>query len=126
MEKYLLPHEKLDVWHLSREIAGTIYKITAGYPRTEQFGLVNQVRRAAVSVMSNLAEGSGRTSTRDQSHFSQIAYGSLMELDAQLQLSSDLGFLSDSNYEQIRMKITLLAQKISALRSSQLKRCLKK
>lgn len=119
----MFPHEKLEVWQLSRNLAKRIYELTAGFPKAEQFGLVNQLRRASVSVMSNLAEGSGRTGARDQSHFSQMAYGSLLELDAQLQLSKDLGFLSEAGYYEVREEISRLANKISALRSSQLKRC---
>lgn len=122
-DNYLFPHEKLEVWQISRNLAKRIYELTAGFPKAEQFGLVNQLRRASVSVMSNLAEGSGRTGARDQSHFSQMAYGSLLELDAQLQLSKDLEFLSEAEYCELRKEITRLANKISALRSSQLKRC---
>ena len=72
--------------------------------------------------MSNLAEGSGRTSYRDQAHFSQLAYGSLLEVDAQLQLSVDLNYLQRTDYMLLRQETLELARKISALRSSQLKR----
>ena len=72
--------------------------------------------------MSNLAEGCGRTSARDQAHFSQLAFGSLLELDAQHQLSLDLGFLRPSDYQDIRNSVLELVKKISALRASQLKR----
>jgi four helix bundle protein len=125
MQNYLFPHEKLEAWQLAKELARKIYDLTSAFPSRERFGLVDQVRRAGVSVMSNLAEGSGRTSVRDQAHFSQIAYGSLLEVDAQLQLSSELGFLSEANYKQIRQAIHVLARKISALRSSQVERCSK-
>ena len=84
--------------------------------------MVDQMRRAGVSVMSNLAEGCGRTSARDQAHFSQMAFGSLLELDAQLQLALDLGFLDKSAYQEARQSIIELVKRISALRSSQLKR----
>ncbi len=80
------------------------------------------MRRAGVSVMSNLAEGCGRTSARDQAHFSQMAFGSLLELDAQLQLSLDLKFLHANDYQLIHPMIMELIKKISALRASQLKR----
>jgi len=66
------PHEKLDTWRMAKELAVSIYRLTAPHPNEERFGLVNQLRRAAVSVMSNLAEGSGRASYRDQAHFSQL------------------------------------------------------
>jgi len=96
--------------------------LTSTFPREERFGLVDQMRRAAVSVMSNLAEGCGRTSAKDQAHFSQIAFGSLLEVDSQLQLSIDLGFISHDDYGNKRETILELIKRISALRASQLKR----
>jgi len=117
-----LPHEKLEVWQVAKSLAKRVYEITAEFPREERFGLVDQMRRAGVSVMSNLAEGCGRTSARDQAHFSQMAFGSLLELDAQLQLALDLGFLDKSAYQEARQSIIELVKRISALRSSQLKR----
>ena len=118
----LLPHEKLEVWHVSKFLAKRVYQITAGFPKEEQFGLVDQMRRAGVSVMSNLAEGCGRTSARDQAHFSQMAFGSLLELDAQFQLALDLTFLAERDYQETRASIIELVKRISALRSAQLKR----
>ena len=116
------PHEKLEVWQLAKALAGRVYLLTASFPKDERFGLVDQMRRAGVSVMSNLAEGCGRTSARDQAHFSQLAFGSLLELDAQHQLSVDLGFLRTDEYQDIRHSVLELVKKISALRASQLKR----
>jgi four helix bundle protein len=116
------PHEKLETWQLAKALAKQVYTLTSAFPKEERFGLVDQMRRAAVSVMSNLAEGCGRTSARDQAHFSQLAFGSLLELDAQHQLSLDLGFLGKDEYQAIRSVITDLVKKISALRASQLKR----
>ena len=116
------PHEKLEVWQLAKALAGRVYLLTAGFPKEERFGLVDQMRRAGVSVMSNLAEGCGRTSTSDQAHFSKLAFGSLLELDAQHQISVDLGFLRASDYQDIRNSVLELVKKISALRASQLKR----
>jgi four helix bundle protein len=116
------PHEKLEVWRLAKALAGRVYSLTSKFTKEERFGLVDQMRRASVSVMSNLAEGCGRTSARDQAHFSQLAFGSLLELDAQLQLSLDLGFMCADDYQDIRQLVVELVKKISALRSSQLKR----
>lgn len=117
-----LPHEKLATWQLARALARQVYLLTARFPKEERFGLVDQMRRAGISVMSNLAEKCGRTSARDQAHFSQIAFGSLLELDAQQQLSLDLGFLNTDDYQAIRHSVVELVKKISALRASQLKR----
>lgn len=122
MSSTVFPHEKLDAWQLAKALAAQVYKMTSGFPKEERFGLVDQMRRAAVSVMSNLAEGCGRMSARDQAHFSQIAFGSLLELEAQYQLSLDLGFLRNDDYQTIRITIMDLVKKISALRASQLKR----
>lgn len=119
---FLFPHEKLKAWQLAKALAKRVYEVSANFPSSERFGLVDQQRRAAVSVMSNLAEGSGRTNARDQAHFSQIAYGSLMEVDAQLQLSVDLGFLSEIAYKELRKAIQKLSAAISGLRASQLKK----
>jgi len=116
------PHEKLEVWRLAKALAGRVYLLTSSFPKDERFGLVDQMRRASVSVMSNLAEGCGRTSARDQAHFSQLAFGSLLELDAQHQLSLDLGFLGADDYQDVRHSVIELVKKISALRASQLKR----
>jgi four helix bundle protein len=122
MSGELFPHEKLDTWRLAKALAVRVYLLTSSFPKDERFGLVDQMRRASVSVMSNLAEGCGRTSARDQAHFSQIAFGSLLELDAQHQLSLDLGFLNADDYQDIRHSVLELIKKISALRTSQLKR----
>ena len=116
------PHEKLEVWRLAKALAGKVYLHTAHFPKDERFGLVDQMSRAGVSVMSNLAEGCGRISARDQANFSQIAFGSLLELDAQLQLFVDLYFLHADDYQGIRQSVVELVKKISALRASQLKR----
>jgi len=116
------PHEKFEAWQLAKSFAREVYEKTSTFPKEERFGLVDQMRRAGVSVMSNLAEGCGRTNAKDQAHFSQIAFGSLLEVDAQLQISVDLGFLSESDYENFRKSILNLIKKISALRASQVKR----
>jgi len=118
----VFPHEKLEVWRLAKVLARRVYLLTARFPKEEKFGLVDQMRRSGVSVMSNLAEGCGRTSARDQAHFSQMAFGSLLELDAQFQLARDLTFLAEPDYQETRASIIELVKRISALRSAQLKR----
>ncbi len=116
---YLFPHEKLKVWQMAKDLAKNVYGLTRSFPDEEKFGLTNQMRRAAVSVMSNLAEGSGRTSSKDQAHFSQLAYGSLMELDSQFQLSMDLAFIDQPAYLDIRKDIETLSSGINALRTKE-------
>ncbi|MDD2852679.1 MAG: four helix bundle protein [Desulfuromonadaceae bacterium] len=114
-------YHKLQVWHLAKDIVIDVYGVTKKFPAEEKFGLVSQITRAAVSVASNIAEGAGRTSRKDQAHFTQLAYGSLMEVACQLEIASDLGFVTDSDLNETYIKVNSLAEKLSALRSSQLK-----
>ena len=120
MRKTFVFH-KLQVWHLAKGLVIDVYKITMIFPTEEKFGLVSQINRAAVSIASNIAEGSGRTIRKDQAHFTQVAYGSLMEVACQMEISSDLGFVADIDLDAVYSKIDTLAEKLSALRASQLK-----
>jgi four helix bundle protein len=112
--------EKLDVWMDARTFVKWIYIHSAAFPTDEKFGLIMQLRRAAVSIVSNLAEGSGRQSPKDQAHFSQIAYGSTIEVITQLILANDLGFIDDKLLLEGRNKLEIITFKIAALRKSQL------
>lgn len=118
---YTYPFEKLDVWHLSKKLVVTIYSITKGFPADEKFGMVNQMRRAAVSVSSNIAEGSSRNSQKDQANFYGMAYSSLMELLNQLIISNELSWISSEELSIIRNDIEVVSFKINALRKSILK-----
>ena len=113
---------KLQVWQISKELVIEVYGLTRKFPAAEKFGLVSQINRAAISVVSNLAEGSGRMSRKDQAHFTQISFGSLMELACQLEVSKDLGFVDEESWESINGRIKTVAEKLSALRNSQLLR----
>lgn len=117
---HIYSFEKLDVWKEARELVTWIYKITKDFPADEKLGLTNQLRRAAVSVVSNIAEGSARKSAKDQAHFSQIAYSSLLEILTQLMLSNDLEFIKEEHLITGRTKIENLTMKVAALRKSQL------
>lgn len=119
---HIYSFEKLEVWKEARELVVWIYCITKEYPSEEKFGLVTQLRRAAVSVVSNLAEGSSRKSAKDQAHFSQIAYSSLLEILTQLILSGDLHFIPEETLTEGRTKIENLTMKVAALRNAQLAR----
>jgi len=88
------PHKKLHVWLLSIELVRRIYRLTAAFPDEERFGLSGQMRRAAVGIPSNLAEGAARQSNGEFKRFLSIARGSLSELDTQLDLSEQLGLMS--------------------------------
>lgn len=110
--------EKLLVWQESKDIAVIIYKTTQSFPSEEKYGLTNQLRRAAISVSSNIAEGSNRTTKNDQARFYSIAYSSLMEVLSQIIISRELGFIQKEQYENIRLKIESISNKLNALKNS--------
>jgi four helix bundle protein len=90
-------YRELDAWKRSMSLVSEIYRLTTDFPKTELYGLVSQMRRAAVSVPSNIAEGWGRRNRRDFLRFLRTSYGSLMELETQLVLSVQLGFATKEN-----------------------------
>ncbi len=110
--------ENLEVWKKSRIFVKEIYGVTKLYPQEEKFGLTNQLRRASVSISSNIAEGSTRLSNRDKSRFYEVAYGSLIEVLNQLILSYDLEFLSNDNLTRLRTQIEELSRMLLALHKS--------
>jgi four helix bundle protein len=118
---YTYPFEKLDVWQLAKQLVVKIYFLTKSFPADEKFGIVNQMRRAAVSVSSNIAEGSSRNSQKDQANFYGMAYSSLMELLNQLIISKELSWISSEELAIIRNDIEIVSLKINALRKSILK-----
>ena len=107
--------EKLEVWQLSRNLVNKIYTITNSFPDSEKFGLSNQIRRAALSVSSNLAEGTSRKSSKDQAHFSQIAFSSLMEVANQIILANDLKYINETELSEFREEINEISNKLNAL-----------
>ena len=115
-------YETTQVWKLSRKLVLLTYELTKDYPKHELFGLVSQMRRASVSVSSNIVEGFSRQSGIEQARFTEIAYGSLMELLCQSTLSFDLSYISKENYANARILIEELSNKLNSLRKTQLKR----
>jgi four helix bundle protein len=97
MESDYKKYTELNVWIEARKLTGSIYQITESFPLKEQFGLTNQIRRCALSVPSNIAEGCGRNTKKDSVHFFYIARGSLYELETQIFLSTDLNYLTEHN-----------------------------
>ena len=110
--------ENLNAWRRARLLSLLIYKTTEAYPDTERYGLISQMRRCAVSIQSNIAEGSARTTNKDQLHFYTMSYGSLMELLNQLILSKDLNYCRTENYEQVRAEVAIVSRLINGLRKS--------
>lgn len=110
--------EKLEVWEKSRELVKEIYQLTQQFPNDERFGLTNQMRRAIVSVSSNIAEGSTRHSNKDKARFYEIAFGSLIEVLNQLILAEDLEYFPSEKLNSIRPKIEAAARMLNALHKS--------
>ena len=111
--------ERLRVWQAARELAKQVYLATANFPRRERSSLTSQCDRAAVSIAANLAEGTSRRSRKDQAHFSEIAYGSLIELACLLILAKDVGVLSENSEADLRGTIEHVSAQLNALHRSQ-------
>jgi len=103
----------LHVWQEGIAVVRDSYALTAGWPKSEMFGLTNQVRRAAVSIPSNLAEGKGRGSRGELVRFARIAPGSTYELDTLLQIATELKFSDDSTIMALQNRLSCLARRIS-------------
>lgn len=108
-------HKSLDVWKESVELCVSIYRATARFPKTEDFGLTSQMRRASVSIPSNIAEGAGRGATKEFIQFLKIASGSLSELDTQLEIALKLGYISESQKDIIDPIMESIAAKLAGL-----------
>jgi four helix bundle protein len=107
----------LDVWHLGVELAETVYRVTAGFPKSELFALSSQMRRAAVAIPSNIAEGRSRSSTREFLYFLSISKGSLAELETQLELAIRLDY-TGSELHAARTQTEVLGKKLNRLQTS--------
>lgn len=110
--------EKLNVWQFARQLVSHVYLLTKKFPKEETYGLTNQLQRAVVSVPSNIAEGSGRMSLKDQLRFFEIAYGSLMEAYCQVVLAKDLGYIDENDLKTSNDMIFKVARLLSGLRKS--------
>ncbi len=112
-----LGHKKLDVWKKCIELVSHIYKTTEKFPKTELYGLTSQIRRAAVSVASNIAEGASRSSSVERKRFYEIARSSLVEIDTQLEISLNLKYCSDEDVislgDQMNHIFAMLSRMIS-------------
>jgi len=102
-----MEYKNLDVWIEARKLTKIIYDSTQDYPKEEIFGLTNQIRRCAVSVPSNIAEGCGRNTSKETIHFLFIARGSLYELETQIYVSFDLDYINDEKLAAILNQIIL-------------------
>ncbi len=107
--------KELHVWQRSVELATEIYQLTKTYPKNEMYGLTSQIRRCSVSVSSNIAEGAGRSGKKEFRHFLNIAYGSSFELETQLIISNNLGYLDQAKFEFLNEKIVELQKMLYKL-----------
>ena len=119
MLKTLFSFEKMEVWQDAKKLVGIVYSLTKKFPESETFALTSQLRRAVISIPSNIAEGNGRQSGKDQIRFLSIAYGSLLEVYCQLQIAESLGYLEDSDIEMIRPQVEKIAKGLSNLKRYQ-------
>ena len=108
-------HKDLVVWQRAMSLVSDVYKATKTFPREETFGLTSQMRRAAISIPSNIAEGYGRCYTRQTGNFLSIAVGSACELETQLLLSKDLGYMPLNIVEQLTNDVQNIIKMLAAL-----------
>lgn len=118
MKDFKFSFEKLEVWQNSRTFVKSVYSIIMRLPNEEKFAICNQLRRASVSVSSNIAEGSSRFSPKDQIRFIEIAYGSLIETYCQLKLCVDLEYISENEMEECKSLIFQISRQLSSLKKS--------
>lgn len=112
------PHHKLEVWKRSIEFVQKIYRVTESFPSDEKFGLVSQMRRAAVSIPSNIAEGSARNGEKEFINFLYIAQGSIAELETQLYISANLGFLEEEKRDILIKELDEISKMLIGLQRS--------
>lgn len=115
---YLHSFEKLKVWQESIELVEGIYTITKKFPADEKFGLTSQMKRAAVSISSNLAEGTSRITKKDKAHFITISFSSVMELLSQVIIARKLGFINEEQYKLLRERLYKISNMLNALKKS--------
>lgn len=111
-----MTHKDLDVYKLSLDFVTDIYKLSDSFPISERFGLTPQIRRAAVSIPSNIAEGSGRNSTKEFIRFLNFSTGSLAEVETQLEIAERLGYVSD--LLELKQKVTSIQKMLFRLKES--------
>ena len=114
--------EKLNVWQEAKKLVVDVYHLLDEFPKFEKYALCDQIRRAVVSVPSNIAEGSGRKSLKEQIRFLEISYGSLMETFNQLLIAIELNYITEKSVEEIKPTIDAVAKMLNGLRNSNLKK----
>lgn len=113
-----LSHKKLKVWLKSKKLVLEVYKLTANFPKSEVYGITSQLRRASISIISNLSEGASRNSSQEKKRFFKISRSSLVELDTQIEISIELGFLNQIEIENL----SKLSNEVFAMLTNLIKR----
>lgn len=108
--------EKLKVWQKARLFHREVFRLTTNFPYEQNYALIPQIRRAALSVPSNISEGAGRLGTKEFVHFISIAYGSLMETMNQLILAEDMGYVPEETMTKLRFDVAEIARMLTALK----------
>ena len=109
------PHHRLEAWRKSMDFVFAVYQATDSFPKEEKFGLTSQLRRAAVSVPANLAEGAARSSRKEFAHFISNAQGSASELETELIIANRLGYLSDRLFQELIATLERIARLMAGL-----------
>ena len=109
---------KLDVYNETRLLVKEVYKLMESFPKEEKYSLCDQLRRSSVSVPANIAEGMGRRSKKEQIHFLEIAFGSLMETFCHIEIAKDLGYITEEQLLQKEKQIEIISKKLSRLVSA--------
>ena len=115
-------YKNLDVYKESKNLVKMVYGLIEKFPKVETYALCDQLRRSVISVPSNIAEGSGRTSAKDQAHFFEMAFGSLMEVNCQMDIACDLGYINQTELLKVEEQVSRIAAMLSGLR----RKCLTK
>jgi len=109
------PHKKLDVWKMAMDLVFDVYRVTKNFPMEEKFSLTDQLRRAAVSIPSNIAEGASRNTKKEFANFLYMAQGSLSELDTQSEIALKLGYVESKDFENLELKMDRIGRMITGL-----------
>ena len=115
MNKY--SYKNLNVYQDAKSLVVDVYKVLKLFPAEEKYALCDQIRRAVISITSNIAEGMNRMSDKEKAHFIGVAYASMMEVDSQLDVSIELVYITNEQYNKIEEKIDCIARQLSSLRS---------
>lgn len=111
-------HKDLDVWKKAIELVTMIYNYTESFPKSEIYGLTNQIRRSAISIPSNISEGAARNTSKDFSHFLAITLGSIAELETQLIISNKIGYFNEKQLEELMIKLISIRKMTLGLKKS--------